>query len=110
MGHLPMGTGHLPIPVPWPDRPHRFHDKLCRNALQNAVGKPPFGTSFVPGLAAVGPRVDEPVVLAVGPALRKSWARDGPENAHPEARQNQNRASNRACPSALRSSPILTTP
>ena len=44
MGHLPMGTGHLPIPVPSPDRPHRFHDKLCRNAPQNAVGKPPFGT------------------------------------------------------------------
>ena len=44
MGHLPMGTGHLPIPLPWPDRPPRCHDKLCRNAPQNALRLPLFGT------------------------------------------------------------------
>jgi len=68
-----------------------------------------FRHSFVPGLAAVGPRVDEPVVLAVGPAVRKSWARVGPEKAHQDARQNQNRESQRLCPGAHVSSLDLST-
>ncbi|TMG59205.1 MAG: hypothetical protein E6H83_09365 [Chloroflexi bacterium] len=42
--------------------------------------------------------MDEPAVLAVGPAVRKPWARVGPEKAHQDARQNQNCESQRLCP------------
>jgi len=68
-----------------------------------------FRHSFVPGLAAVGPRVDEPAVLAVGPAVRKSWARVGPEKAHQDARQNQNREGQGLCPGVHVSSLDLST-
>src|SRR2546430_6934556 len=105
MGHLPMCTGHLPIP---PSMAGATPIASTKTVPKRALRRHRQAT-FVPGLAAVCPRVDEPALLAVGPAVRKSRARVGPEKAHEDTRQNQNREGQRLCPGVHVSSLDLST-